>query len=220
MPGTRGAVARSGARQPRRSSQRRSLATGAAKTVSVMRLVPGERVRVALGQAFPADGRLLDGRTRVDEALLTGESKPVPKLPGDSLVAGSVNLGAPVTMQVQRVGADTLLEAIVAMMRDAMSQRPSLARVADRFAGPFLWVVLGLAALAAAAWSLIDPSRACLVAVSCSSSPALRAARWPYRPCWWRLLAGWRVVVCWCSGSMRSKAWPVWTGCSSTRPAR
>jgi P-type Cu2+ transporter len=144
----------------------RLLDDGRTEQVSVLRLAPGERVRVALGQAFPADGQLLEGLTQADEALLTGESTPVPKQPGDSLVAGSVNLGAPVTMQVQRVGADTRHEAIVALMRDAMSQRPSLARVADRLAGPFLWVVLGLAGAAAAAWSVIDPSRAVWVAVS------------------------------------------------------
>ena len=161
----------------------RLLADGRSETVSVMRLAPGDRVRVALGQAFPADGVLVEGSTHADEALLSGESTPVPKVPGDALVAGSVNLGAPVTMQVQRVGADTRHEAIVALMRDAMSQRPSLARVADRWAGPFLWAVLGLAALAAVAWSLIDPSRAVWVAVSvlivtcpCALSLAVPAA--------------------------------------------
>jgi len=144
----------------------RLLDDGRGEQVSVLRLAPGDRVRVALGQCFPADGSLIDGRTRVDEALLTGESTPLPKQPGDALVAGSINLGAPVTMRVERVGADTRHEAIVALMRDAMSQRPSMARVADRLAGPFLWVVLGLAAAAAAAWSVIDPSRAVWVAVS------------------------------------------------------
>jgi Cu2+-exporting ATPase len=144
----------------------RVLAHGGIEQVSVHRLVPGDRVRVPLGQAFPADGCLLEGGTRVDEALLTGESSPVPKHCGDALVAGSVNLGAPALMQVQRVGADTRHEAIVAMMRDAMSQRPTLARVADRWAGPFLWAVVGLAALAAAVWSVLDPSRAVWVAVS------------------------------------------------------
>ena len=139
---------------------------GSSEQVSALRLVPGDRVRVALGQAFPADGSLLQGDTRVDEALLTGESTPVAKAPGDAVVAGSLNLGAPVTLRVQRVGADTHHEAIVALMREAMSQRPALARTADRLAGPFLWVVLGLAALAAAAWSVIDPSRVVGVAVA------------------------------------------------------
>jgi Cu2+-exporting ATPase len=144
----------------------RLLDDGRSELVSVLRLVPGERVRVALGQAFPADGRLIDGHTQVDEALLTGESTPLPKQPGDALVAGSTNLGAPVTMRVERVGADTRHEAIVALMREAMSQRPAMARVADRLAGPFLWGVLVLAGGAAAVWSVIDPSRAVWVAVS------------------------------------------------------
>ena len=109
----------------------RLLEGGGSETVSTMRLAPGDRVRVALGQPFPADGVLHDGRTRVDESLLTGESTPVAKGPGDALVGGSVNLGSPATMTVQRVGADTRHEAIVALMRDAMTQRPALARVAD-----------------------------------------------------------------------------------------
>ena len=88
------------------------------------------------------------------------------KVAGATLVAGSINLGAPVVMQVQRVGADTRFEAIVSMMRSAMSQRPAAARLADRWAAPFLWVVLLLAAGGAAAWSLVDPSRAVWVAVA------------------------------------------------------
>ncbi len=144
----------------------RLLADGRSEQVSVLRLAVGERVRVVLGQAFPADGSLIDGCTQVDEALLTGEATPVPKRPGDGLVAGSMNLGAPVTMRVERVGADTRHEAIVALMREAMSQRPAMARAADRLAGPFLWVVLALAGAAAAVWSVIDPSRAVWVAVS------------------------------------------------------
>ena len=136
------------------------------ETVSVQRLVPGDRVRVPVGQAFPADGVVLAGHTRADESLLTGESAPVDKPCGTAVVAGSLNLGAPVLVHTLRVGADTRLEAIVALMQDAMSQRPAGARAADRWAGPFLWAVLLLAAAAAAVWSLIDPSRAVWVAVS------------------------------------------------------
>ena len=79
-------------------------------------LPAGTLVRVPLGQAFPADGQLLGGATRADESLLSGESQPVEKADGAALVAGSVNLGAPVLMRVQRVGADTRFEAIVSMM--------------------------------------------------------------------------------------------------------
>jgi Cu2+-exporting ATPase len=144
----------------------RVAADGSVEAVSVQRLRPGDVVRVPRGQAFPADGLLLEGSTQADEALLSGESAPVAKVSGAALVAGSTNLGAPVTMQVQRVGGDTRLEAIVSMMRSAMSQRPSTAALADRWAGPFLWAVLLLAAGAAAVWSVIDPSRAVWVAVS------------------------------------------------------
>ena len=144
----------------------RHTADGSLETISVRRLAPGDRVTVPLGAAFPADGTLLQGDTQADEALLSGESVPVPKAPGASLVAGSINLGAPVQMQVLRVGADTRQQAIVAMMRGALAQRPAAARLADRWAGPFMIVVLLLAAGGAAAWSLIDPAKALWVAVA------------------------------------------------------
>ena len=145
---------------------RRERADGSLETVSTLRLRPGDHVQVPVGEAFPADGRLLDGQTAADEALLTGESTPVAKAAGDAVVAGSANVGAPARIVVDRVGNDTRFEAIVAMMRDAMTQRPAAARLADRWAGPFLWTVLLLAAASAAVWSLIDPSQALPVAVA------------------------------------------------------
>ena len=141
-------------------------ADGADSAVSVLRLKAGDLVRVPLGQAFPADGQVELGTTQADESLLSGESSPVPKAPGDGVVAGSINVGAPVQVRVLRVGGDTRLEAIVSMMRSAMTQRPAAARVADRWVAPFLWAVLLLAAGAAAVWSVLDPSRAVWVAVS------------------------------------------------------
>ncbi|WP_341891778.1 cation-translocating P-type ATPase [Variovorax sp. YR752] len=139
---------------------------GSVERVAVARLAAGDRVRVAAGQAFPADGVLAEGRTLADEALLTGESAPVPKHSGDEVVAGSLNLRAPVVMQVLRLGEDTRQAGIVALMRSALTQRPRLVQQAERLAGPFLWTVLVLAAGAAAAWSFIDPQRAVWVAVS------------------------------------------------------
>jgi Cu2+-exporting ATPase len=139
---------------------------GAASAVSTLRLHVGDLVRVPLGQAFPADGVLHEGRTEADESLLTGESTPVAKSEGSPVVAGSVNVGSPVLVRVERIGGDTRLEGIVSMMKSALAQRPAAARLADRWAPPFLWAVLLLAAGGAAAWSLIDPSRAVWVAVS------------------------------------------------------
>lgn len=139
---------------------------GVVREVAVARLRPGDRVRVPVGAAVPADGTLLGEAAGVTEALLTGESLPVPKRQGDTLLAGSVNAVAPLEMRVERVGADTRHEAIVALMRDALSQRPAAARVADRVAGPFLWVVLALSIGSGLFWLSLDPSRALWVAVS------------------------------------------------------
>ncbi|MEO8523373.1 MAG: cation-translocating P-type ATPase, partial [Caldimonas sp.] len=139
---------------------------GSTLLVALHRLRAGDRVRVLAGEAFPADGALLEGETEVDEALLTGESHPVAKGPGDEAIAGSLNLRGPVVQRADRLGADTRYEGIVALMRDALTDRPAVLRAADRVAGPFLWAVLVLAAGAGAAWSLIDPSRAVWVAVS------------------------------------------------------
>lgn len=148
------------------SDVRRVDPDGGFTPVPLSALRVGDLVRTFAGEAFAADGPLVDGRTQVDEALLTGESRPVERRLGDWVVAGSLNLGAPVTMRVERLGADTRFEGVVALMRGALAQRPALLRAADRLAVPFLWGVLLLAALAGAAWSVIDPSRAVWIAVS------------------------------------------------------
>jgi len=144
----------------------RENADGSVSTISALRLQPGDIVRVPLGQAFAADGVIARGHTRADEAMLSGESVPIEKGPGDPVVAGSLNVGAPVAMRVERVGADTRYEAIVALMRSARTQRPAAIAAADRWAAPFLWAVLLLAAAAGVVWSVVDPSRAVWVVVS------------------------------------------------------
>ncbi len=141
-------------------------ADGRVEVVSAKRLRAGDRLRIPVGQPFAADGVLTEGSTQADESLLTGESHPVAKACGDAVVAGSVNLQAPVVMRVERVGADTRFEAIVALMRAARTQRPALLASADRWAAPFLWAVLLLAAVAGVAWSFIDPARAVWVVVA------------------------------------------------------
>jgi P-type Cu2+ transporter len=139
---------------------------GSSSRVSPAQLRVGDLLRVAAGQAFAADGRVEQGRSEADEALLSGESRPVPKTVGDAVVAGSLNLSGSLLMRVQRVGVDTRFDAIVRLMRKALTQRPAELRLADRVAGPFLWAVLVLAAGAALVWSQIDPQRAVWVAVS------------------------------------------------------
>ena len=145
---------------------RRIEADGRVTAIALAQLRHGDHVRVLAGEAFAADGPLLAGRTEVDEALLTGESRPVPKQAGDEAIAGSINLGGAVIQRVDRLGPETRYEGIVALMRGALTDRPRMLQAADRVAGPFLWAVLALAAGAAAVWSLVDPDRAVWVAVS------------------------------------------------------
>jgi len=139
---------------------------GRSETVLASRLRVGDRVRVALGQAFPGDGELMEGSTQVDEALLSGESRPVERRMGESIVGGTVNVGVPVLVRLSCVGEGTRYRQIVDLVQRALAERPQMLRTADRWAGPFLWGVLVMAALAAATWSVIDPSRALWVAVS------------------------------------------------------
>lgn len=134
--------------------------------VPISALRAGDYVRVSSGQAFPADGQLVWGQTEVDEALLTGESRPVPRGAGQTVIAGSLNISAPVWCLVERVGADTRYQQVVNLVQQALTDKPGWLRIADRFAGPFLWTVLVLALLGGLAWQWIDPSKSVWVAVS------------------------------------------------------
>jgi len=134
--------------------------------VATRRLQVGDVVRVLPGEAFPSDGRILEGRTQADEALLTGESTPVPKGIGDTVTAGSYNLRAAAKVVVEALGEQTRFGQIVALMENAALQKPRLAQLADRVARPFLIGVLLAAALAAAWWWPTDPSHALMVAVA------------------------------------------------------
>jgi Cu2+-exporting ATPase len=139
---------------------------GSTVQVSLHRLLVGDRVRVTQGGVVPADGELLGDGADVSEALITGESAAVSRHKGDALWAGSLNLGAPFDMRVVKLGADTRHDAIVALMREALSSRPESVRLVDRWAGPFLWAVLAMAVLAGLAWWFIDPTRALWVVVA------------------------------------------------------
>ncbi len=132
--------------------------------LSALRL--GDHVRVAVGQAFPGDGQVVRGETEVDESMLTGESRPVPRTLGQVVVAGSLNLSAPVWCRIERLGPDTRYQQIVNLVHQAMTEKPGWMRMADRFAGYFLWGVLLLALLGGLAWWWIDPSRIVWVVVS------------------------------------------------------
>jgi Cu2+-exporting ATPase len=141
-------------------------ADGRAELVSPSMLLIGDHVRVQVGQAFAADGVVLEGLTQVDEAALTGESIPVERGVGDPVSAGCLNLGAPTLMRVDQLGAQTRYQRIVALVERALTERPAFVLATDRLAVPFLWAVIALAGGAWLAWQWIDPARATWVAVS------------------------------------------------------
>ena len=136
------------------------------EAVPVVRLVVGDHVVVAAGEAIPADGRLVDGRSEFDESLLTGESKPQARQAGDRVVGGSMNLASPVVLQVEQVGEATRLAAIRRLIGRASASRPEVVQFADRIALHFVSALIVLACVTAGVWLWIDPDRALWVFVA------------------------------------------------------
>ena len=147
-------------------SVERQLPGGRFERVAVRRLAPGDLIRVLPGEAFPSDGTIVSGDTFADEALLTGESRPIARAAGSSVLAGTHNLSAPVEVRIGQIGEATRYAQIVALMQRASVDKPRLALLADRVAKPFLWFVLLAASMAAAFWWNTDPARALMAAVA------------------------------------------------------
>jgi Cu2+-exporting ATPase len=147
----------------------------------------GDVVRVHAGESFPADGEVLAGHSSVNESLLTGESRPLPRAPGGVVIAGSINLDSPLTVRVSQVGPNTRLAGVVRLLDQALAEKPRLAKLADRFAGWFVAVLLLAAAASYLGWLAIAPDRAlwimvavlvvsCPCALSLATPAALTAA--------------------------------------------
>jgi Cu2+-exporting ATPase len=139
---------------------------GSFERVAVRRLLVGDAIRVQPGETIAADGVLVRGETLVDEALLTGESRPLPREVGSRVLSGSHNLSSTVEIRVEQVGETTRFAQIVALMESAAATKPQGAMLADRLAKPFLIGVLLAAAGAAAWWWDRDPGHALIVAVA------------------------------------------------------
>ena len=158
-------------------------ANGVPESVGVHELQIGDCVVVADGATVPADGELVSTECRVDESLLSGESKPLLRHRGERLIAGSIVVEGPAQMRVARVGAETTLSAIVRLIGRAQQQRPRWTRYGDRAAGYFVCALLVVTAVTAAAWLVIDPTRAfaaslavLVVACPCAFALAVPAA--------------------------------------------
>ncbi|WP_330114161.1 heavy metal translocating P-type ATPase [Pseudomonas sp. JS3066] len=140
--------------------------TGHSERILLSELKTGDRVLVPPGALLPADGQILSGQSSVDESLLTGEYLPHPRGEGDAVTAGTLNVEGPLTIEVQALGDDTRLSAIVRLLERAQADKPRLAEVADKVAQWFLLIVLAAAAIVGIVWWEIDPDRAFWVVLS------------------------------------------------------
>ena len=153
-------------------------AVDSAELVAAGSLRVGDHVRIGPGAVVPADGRVVQGASEVDESLLTGEARPRAKRGGDALTGGSFNVANPLIMRVTQVGANTVLSAILRLLERAHAERPRLALSADRVTRHFVLALLVIAAVTAAAWYRIDPAHAlwvtiAVLVVSCPCALAL-----------------------------------------------
>jgi Cu2+-exporting ATPase len=126
----------------------------------------GDHVLVRAGDIIPVDGSVVEGGSYANEALLTGESRPVAKVPGDLVTGGSINAESPLIVRVDQVGEGTRLSAIVQLMVRAAAVKPKIVELADRIASYFVAALLLVAVLVAIGWYFVDPSRALWVTVS------------------------------------------------------
>ncbi len=182
----------------------------------------GDRVRVRPGEAIPVDGQVIEGESSVDESMLTGESVPVEKRPGDRVTGATLNGDGVLLVEAQRLGRETALEGIVRMVREAQGSKAGVQRLADRIAAYFVPIVLGIAVATLLGWGLsgLGWGRAVLNAaavliIACPCAWAWRR-RWPWRS----LPAGAPAPGCWCARRRPSSGWTGSRRSCSTRRAR
>ena len=136
----------------------RRIVDGVQVVVPLDEIQPGDNVLVLPGERFPVDATIVEGRTTVDEAMLTGESTPLPREPGGPVLAGSLNYDGAVVCRAESLGEATVLAQITRMVEQAQGSRAPMERLADRASSIFVPVVLGLALLTFAAWLIATHS--------------------------------------------------------------
>ena len=136
---------------------RRINADGSEEDVPLDQVQVGDRLRVRPGEKVPVDGKVIEGESHVDESMVTGESLPAGKTPGDALIGATVNGTGGLVMQAEKVGADTLLARIVQMVAEAQRSRAPIQKLADTVAGYFVPAVVSVAILAFIIWFAVGP---------------------------------------------------------------
>jgi len=135
-------------------------ADGSEEQVPLESVQVGDRLRVKPGEKIPVDGSVLEGGSRVDESMITGEPMPVEKKPGDRVTGATVNGSGSLVMRAERIGADTLLSRIVHMVAEAQRTKAPIQRLADLIAAYFVQTVVGIAVITALVWWLFGPAPA------------------------------------------------------------
>jgi Cu2+-exporting ATPase len=153
-------------------------AAGAAVTVAVDEILPGDRIRVRVGDPLPVDGELIDAPADLDESFITGESRAVTHSVGDPLLAGSIVLGSPAELRATRRAGESAIARLAELAARAQASKPLVARLADRIAQRFVVVMLAVAALVGIAWIGLDATRAlpatlAVLAATCPCALAL-----------------------------------------------
>ncbi|MGH3095007.1 MAG: heavy metal translocating P-type ATPase [Streptosporangiales bacterium] len=150
------------------AKEARLVVDGAEQQVPVEQVRVGDVVRVRPGEKIPVDGEVVTGRAAVDESMLTGESVPVDRAEGDRVAGATINTDGVLTVRATAVGSSTALARIVRMVEQAQGGKAPVQRLADRVAGVFVPVVIGVAVLTFAAWALIagDPTAGMVAAVA------------------------------------------------------
>jgi P-type Cu+ transporter len=136
---------------------RRRRADGADEEVGLEAVAINDRLRVRPGEKIPVDGELIEGRSTVDESMVTGESMPVVKAAGAKVIGGTMNGAGSFVMRADKVGRDTMLAQIVQMVAQAQRSRAPIQRLADQVSGWFVPLVIAIAVLAFVAWSIWGP---------------------------------------------------------------
>jgi len=139
------------------ATARRLREDGSDEDVPLEAIAVGDRLRVRPGEKIPVDGIIVDGRSSIDESMVTGEAVPAAKAAGDKVIGGTLNRSGSFVMRAEKIGADTLLARIVQMVAAAQRSRAPIARLADQVSSWFVPLVIAAAAAAFAAWSMFGP---------------------------------------------------------------
>ena len=136
----------------------RVIRNGVEKEMLISKIVKGDVLIIRPGEKIPTDGRVVEGSSAIDESMITGESMPVNKWPGDEVIGATINQTGSLRVLAEKVGNETLLAQIIRLVQEAQGSKAPIQKLADRIAAVFVPVVMGIAALTFIAWTIWQPS--------------------------------------------------------------